>query len=52
MASKFATFNRTPADKTAVERWSTRFGASARVVKRSTNGQFVTNVSAKQMIKG
>lgn len=50
MASKFETFNKATASKTAVEKWSTRFGVSTRVVKR-TKGQFVTNVSAKQMIK-
>ena len=50
MATKFETFNKATAQRIAVEKWSTRFGASTRVVKR-TNGQFVTNVSAKQMIK-
>lgn len=51
MASKFKTFNQTPASKMQVERWITRFGVSSRVVKRTGSGQFVTNVSAKQMLK-
>ena len=64
MATKFETFNKATAQKIAVEKWNTRvhkaakseekntrFGVSTRVVKR-TKGQFVTNVSAKQLIKG
>ena len=51
MATKFETFNKATAQQIAVEKWNTRFGVSTRVVKR-TKGQFVTNVSAKQLIKG
>ncbi len=51
MATKFETFNRINANTTSVEQWNTRFGLSGRVVKRMANGRFVTNVSAKQMIK-
>ena len=51
MATKFETFNRTNANTTSVEQWNTRFGLFGRVVKRMANGRFVTNVSAKQMIK-
>lgn len=28
-----------------IEAWNTRFGASARLVTRTTDGRFVTNVS-------
>jgi len=51
MATKFETFNKATAQRIAVEKWNTRHGVSTRVVKR-TKGQFVTNVSAKQLIKG
>lgn len=50
-SEKIQTFNATPAAKVDVERWSTRFGTSARVVKRTSGGQFVNNVSAKQLLK-
>jgi hypothetical protein len=30
---------------TKVEAWDTRFGASARLVTRDTEGKFITNVS-------
>lgn len=36
--------------KTAWEVWNTKSGASVRVVKRN-KGKFVTNVSAKQIVK-
>jgi hypothetical protein len=36
--------------KTAWEVWNTRNGVSVRVVKRE-KGKFVTNVSAKQIVK-
>jgi hypothetical protein len=51
MATKIETFNQTPASKTDVEKWDTRFGKSPRVVKRNADGTFVSNVSARQMIK-
>ena len=38
------------ATKTNLEVWTTRFGTQVRVVKRS-KGQFVTNVSMKQIVK-
>lgn len=37
--------------KTALELWETRFGTSARIVKRSAKGQFEGNKSFKQLIK-
>jgi hypothetical protein len=37
--------------KTAIELWETRFGTSARIVKRSAKGQFEGNKSFKQLIK-
>lgn len=51
MATKFETFNKATAQKIAVEKWDTRFGKSPRVVKRNADGTFVSNVSARQMIK-
>jgi hypothetical protein len=37
--------------KVPVEVWSTRFGTSVRVVVRGSDGRFVNNKSAKQMIR-
>jgi len=37
--------------KTALELWATRFGPSARVVKRTKTGQFVDNKSFGQLLK-
>lgn len=34
-----------------IEKWSTRFGVSVRVVKRTNSGQFINNKSAKQLLK-
>ena len=34
-----------------VEKWSTRFGVSVRVVKRDDGGRFVDNKSVRQIIK-
>lgn len=34
-----------------VEAWNTRFGVSVRTVQRDPKGRFVTNKSAKQMIR-
>lgn len=46
-----AAFSRKTAPVMEVEAWETRFGKSVRVVKRRKDGQFVTNVSAKQLAK-
>lgn len=48
---KIKAFNEAAAAQQAVEVWNTKFGASARDVKRSANGQFITNLSAKQLTK-
>ncbi len=48
-ASDIKNFNRTPGLAT-VEVWATRFGRSTRVVKRTSNGQFKNNKSAKQLL--
>jgi hypothetical protein len=34
-----------------IETWNTRFGTSVRTVARKSNGQFINNKSAKQMIR-
>ena len=44
-------FSNAAAPVTAVEGWDTRFGKSVRVVKRRKTGQFISNVSAKQLAK-
>jgi hypothetical protein len=45
---KIKNFN-TASGNAAIEPWKTRFGTSVRFVKRSSNGTFVSNVSAKQV---
>lgn len=50
LKSKMRDFSNKSADNTAVEAWETRYGNSVRVVKRRAGGQFVSNVSAKQLI--
>lgn len=39
----------TPADQISVEGWLTRYGYSRRVVKRTSGGQFASNVSLRQL---
>ena len=45
----FKSFNKAEGT-VSVEKWSTRFGVSVRVVKRNA-GRFVNNKSAKQLVK-
>lgn len=49
--SKIKAFNDATAPKQQIEVWNTKHGLSARDVKRSNGGQFVTNLSAKQLTK-
>ncbi len=51
LKNKMTAFSMKPAALAEVEAWETRFGKSVRVVKRRENGQFVSNVSAKQLAK-
>ncbi len=51
LKSKMTAFSTKPAAVAEVEAWQTRFGKSVRVVKRTGGGQFVSNVSAKQLAK-
>jgi hypothetical protein len=51
ISAKIKAFNEATAPKQNIEVWSTKHGASARDVKRSKDGQFVTNLSAKQLTK-
>lgn len=51
LKSKMEAFSKKTASNVAVEGWETRYGKSVRVVKRSQGGQFVSNVSAKQLSK-
>ena len=51
LKDKMNAFSRKPAPIAEVEAWQTRFGRSVRVVKRTGGGQFVSNVSAKQLAK-
>lgn len=48
--TKIKEFNSASASKVTAELWFTRFGKSARVVKRHSNGQFVTNISSRQIL--
>ena len=50
LKSKMREFSKKEAHSTSVEAWGTRYGDSVRVVKRAEGGQFVSNVSAKQLI--
>lgn len=34
-----------------IEKWNTRFGKSVRTVQRGSDGRFVNNKSAKQLIR-
>jgi hypothetical protein len=45
MATKTITRKTRVKVNSKIEAWDTRFGASARVVTRTTDGKFVTNVS-------
>jgi len=49
LKAKMTAFSMKPAPLAEVEAWETRFGKSVRIVKRRNNGQFVSNVSAKQL---
>lgn len=51
LKNKMKTFSSKAAPKTSVEGWDTRFGKSVRVVKRASDGTFISNVSAKQLSK-
>ncbi len=51
LKAKMTAFSTKPAPVAEVEACETRFGKSVRVVKRRENGQFVANVSAKQLAK-
>lgn len=42
-------FVNTPADQISVEGWFTRYGYSRRIVKRTSGGQFTSNVSLNQL---
>lgn len=48
-AQKIVKFVNTPAVQTYIEGWETRYGYSVRVVKRTSGGQFVSNVSLSQL---
>lgn len=51
LKAKMTAFSKKPAPVAEIEAWETRFGKSVRIVKRTTKGQFVSNVSAKQLAK-
>jgi hypothetical protein len=51
ISAKIKKFNETAAPKQNIEVWSTKHGSSARDVKRSESGRFVTNLSARQLTK-
>jgi len=52
ISAKIKKFNDVKAPKQNIEVWATKHGASPRDVKRSNTGQFMTNLSAKQLAKG